>query len=163
MPTLQHPGYCAIVAAWPLTLMALLCASLLMHPSGELQRHGCHLKSCTKTTPRVSRQQQLFLSHTNVCEILSILKVFSVPPLKKKKNLITFRTFSGIHPYAFFFLLFLFLLDDIQTYEKQGDTTIGWTVYQYGISYIQSPLHLNELNNITVQHCCCDVRVCFLL
>lgn len=102
MPTLQHPGYCAIVAAWPLTLMALLCASLLMQPSVELQLLGCHLKSCTKTTPRVSRQQQLFLSHTNVCEILSILKVFSVPPLKKNK----FNYFQNIFRYSslcFFF------------------------------------------------------------
>lgn len=99
--------------------MALLCASLSMHTSVELQLHGCHLKSCIKTTARVSQQQQLFLSHTNVCEISSILEVFSVPPLKKK--LVIFRTFSVIRLYAFF----LFLLDDIQMYEKQGDTAIS--------------------------------------
>lgn len=85
MPTLQHPVYGAIVAAWPLTLIALLCASLLMHPSVKLQLRGCTWKA-VEATARVS-QQQLFWSHSNVCKIVSVLKVFSVPPLKKKIKL----------------------------------------------------------------------------
>jgi len=100
-----------------------------MHPSVELQLHGCHLKSCVKATVSFTATA-VPISHQCLKNSLHSSGIFCTSSKKKKKqqNLIASRTFSDIHRYIFFFsfpLLFLFLSDDIQMYEKQGDTAIS--------------------------------------